>query len=114
MGDGNDGDAGGDAPVDIGELVVERAMNRGHDRQVGVPLGVDRSQHGVVVDDVEALGGVVGGHHVAQLGDGDPDPKSFGLVEDPPGRYWRGRVSGREQHHFVARGLKTACQLVDY
>ena len=87
VGDRDDGDPGGDALVDVGELVVERAMDRRHDRQVRVPLGVDRSEHGVVVDDVEALGGVVGGHHVAQLGDGDPDAKSFGLVEDPLGRY---------------------------
>ena len=113
VGDGDDRCALADAPVEVDELLVERSVHGGDDLQALEALGVERSHHGVVVDDVVVLDGVVGGHDVAQFGDGGAETDALGLGEGPRLRHRAGRVARGVQQDVVAGPGEAAGQQVD-
>ena len=112
--DGHDGDAFGVGPVDVGQFLVERSVDGGGHRQAGVPLGIERTHHAVVVHDVAVLDRLVGVHDVADLRDDHPDPGTFGRRKDPLAGDRAGRIAGGEEEHLVAGILQAAGQLVDH
>ncbi len=113
VGDGDDRYPVGDPPVQVGQLVVERAVDGGHDLEVLVALGVEGAHHGVVMDDVEVRHRVVGIHDVAHLRDAHANSVSFSLFQRPSGPDRRRRIAGGIQEYVVAGGLVATGQLVD-
>ena len=114
VGDGDDGDAGAEGRVEVGELVVERSMDGGDHREVGEAFGVEGTHHGVVVDHVMVGHGAIGMDHVAQLGHGHADAHPLGVLEGPFLRYRAGGVARGEQGDVVARGHEAPRHLVDH
>ena len=100
--------------VDIEELVGQLAMDGGDHRRVGIALRVDRPGHGVVVDDVEVPGVVVGPHDVAKLGDGRADAVVLGLRDLPAPLHGAGRVPRGVQDDLMAGGGIAPGQEVDH
>jgi len=115
LGDPDEGHPVGHPAVDVDELFVEGSVDGGDHGQVGVALGVDRAEHGVVVDDVDVglSDGVVGGHDVAQLGDGEAHPVALGLLQEPAKRHRAGRVTGGVEQDLVAGLMQATGQAVD-
>ena len=93
VGDGDDRHPVGVGPVEVGELLVERAVDGGGHRQAGVVLGVERAHHGVVVDHVAVADRLVGVDDVADLGHGHADAGALGLGQHPLARHRAGRVA---------------------
>ncbi len=114
VGDADDGHAGCEHPVEVGELVVEGPVDRGHDRKVGVALGVEGTHDGVVMDDVELRDRLIGVHDVAQLGHGHADAHPLGVLQGPRPRHRAGRIPGGEQHQVLARGHQAPGHLVHH
>jgi hypothetical protein len=71
--DGDDVHPVGHVPVDVHELVVERAVVGGDDQLVALAVGVERPDDGVVVHHVAVAHRVVRVDHVPQLDDARAD-----------------------------------------
>ena len=99
--------------VDVGQLLIERAVDgRGH-RQVGIALGVERSHERVIVDHVVVTHRFVGVEDVADLRDGHADPLALGFRQDPFARHGAGGIAGGEEENLVPGVLQPSGQLVD-
>jgi hypothetical protein len=94
MGDGHDRHPVGVDPVEIAELLVERAVDGRSHGQAWVVLGVEGTHDRVVVDHVAVPNGLVGVDDVADLGDHHTYPGPFGLGEDPLTGNRASRVTG--------------------
>ena len=113
VGDGDDRDPLGHGAVEVRELLVEGSVDGGGDREVGVVLGVERSDHRVVVHHVALADRLVGVDDVADLRHRHPDPLALGVGEHPLAGHRTGGVAGGVEEDIVAGVLEAAGQLVD-
>ena len=113
MGDGDDRHRARDLRVDVGHLVVELAVDRRDDPQIGEAAGVERAGDAVVVDDVAVAHRLVRVDEVAHLRHHHPDALALGLRQDPLPRDRARGVAGGEEQHVVARRLEPGSEPVD-
>jgi hypothetical protein len=113
MGDGDQGCAGSDPGIDLVEFLHEGTVVGGDHLRSAAAFGIGRSDHGVVVHDVEVADRLIGVHQVMQLDEGLADLLGDGAAPYPCLRYRTAGVSGGEQEHRVACGMKSSGESID-
>ena len=114
MRDGDDRSPPPHRPVHVTQVALERPVVGCHHRQPREPLGVERANQGVVVNNVEIGDRVIRVDDVPQFGGRPAVTDPDGLVEDPRLGDRAGAVAGGEQQDLVTGGVQPAGQPIEH